>query len=213
MAKLFFYYAAMNAGKSTLMLQSSHNYLERGMQVLRFLPQLIASETQGSVCSRIGLAHDAIAFSPSFCFVTYLGENLRDQNVSCILIDEAQFLTRQQVWQLCHIVDFMDIPVLTYGLRTDFLGNLFEGSQALLALAEELIEIKTICFCGRKATMTVRVDADGRVATEGKQVEFGGNEKYVSLCRRHYQEAIRGDACVLHALKRVSLVKTSVKAS
>jgi thymidine kinase len=187
-AKLYFYYSTMNAGKSTALLQSSHNYRERGMHTLVYTAEL-DQRGGGKVHSRIGLSSEALHFAtPSDLLREIEGEHAR-RPVSCVLLDEAQFLTRRQVDQLAEVVDRLSIPVLCYGLRTDFRGELFEGSARLLAIADELSELKTICHCGRKATMVVRVGADGRPEREGEQVEIGGNERYVSLCRRHYFEA------------------------
>ena len=190
MAKLYFYYSAMNAGKSTVLLQSSYNYQERGMRTLLFMPALDTRAGYGRIQSRIGLASDAIAL--------HAGDNLLEQvraahaaqPVACVLVDEAQFLTRAQVEQLTDIADALHIPVLCYGLRTDFQAQLFPGSAALLALADTLIELKTICHCGRKATMNLRVAADGRAIHEGAQVEIGGNDRYLPMCRRHFKEAL-----------------------
>ena len=189
MSKLFFYYSAMNAGKTTTLLQSSYNYRERGMSTLLYIPAIDTRYGIGKLTSRIGLASEALTFDTTFDFF----EEAKHQkeiipNLACILIDEAQFLTKQQVWQLCRIVDTLRLPVLTYGLRTDFKGETFEGSHYLLALAEEIIEIKTICHCGRKATMNARINASGKRVTEGEQIEIGGNERYISLCRRHFSE-------------------------
>jgi thymidine kinase len=188
MAKLYFYYAAMNAGKSTVLLQSSHNYRERGMQTLLFTPSIDTRYQFGTISSRIGLSEEAFAFNSSddLHAITF---NLQQNNTrfACILIDEAQFLTREQVYQLTEITDKMAIPVLAYGLRTDFQGELFPGSQFLLAWADELIELKTICHCGRKAIMNMRIDSDGNAVVEGDQVFIGGNESYVSTCRLHYK--------------------------
>lgn len=188
MAKLYFYYSTMNAGKSTSLLQSSHNYRERGMRTLVYTAQL-DRRGGGKVHSRIGLSSDARHFAPGSNLYLEIETEHARQPVSCVLLDEAQFLTRGQVEELAMIVDALAIPVLCYGLRTDFRGELFEGSARLLALADELSELKTICHCGRKATMVVRVAADGAAEREGAQVEIGGNERYVSLCRRHYFEA------------------------
>jgi thymidine kinase len=187
-AKLYFYYSTMNAGKSTSLLQSSHNYRERGMHTLVYTAQL-DQRGGGKVHSRIGLASDARHFAPGTGLFPEIEAEHSQRHVSCVLLDEAQFLTRQQVDDLAMVVDRLSIPVLCYGLRTDFRGELFEGSARLLALADELIELKSICHCGRKATMVVRIGADGRAEREGAQVEIGGNERYVSLCRRHYFEA------------------------
>jgi len=187
-AKLFFYYSSMNAGKSTTLLQSAHNYRERGMRPLLFTPRLDTRATEGRVTSRIGLDAEAHAFTPA----DNLHAIVRDQAepIHCVLVDEAQFLSRAQVFQLGEIADALGVPVLTYGLRTDFQGNLFEGSQHLLAWADKLVEIKTICHCGSKATMVLRTDLDGIVLREGAQVEIGGNERYVSVCRKHFKEGM-----------------------
>jgi thymidine kinase len=187
-AKLYFYYSTMNAGKSTSLLQSSHNYRERGMRTLVYTAKL-DQRGGGKVHSRIGLSSDAQHFAPGSDLFQEIDSAHSRQSVSCVLLDEAQFLTREQVEQLAMVVDQLSIPVLCYGLRTDFRGELFAGSARLLALADELSELKTICHCGRKATMVVRVGADGRPEREGEQVEIGGNERYVSLCRRHYFDA------------------------
>ncbi|OJX12272.1 MAG: thymidine kinase [Caedibacter sp. 37-49] len=184
MAKLHFYYSAMNAGKTTTLLQSDYNYRERGLQTLLFTPDFDNRYEEGWIASRIGLKSPAITYSSEFNFFAFFKNKLK--GISCILIDEAHFLTKIQVKQLCLIVDQLDIPVLTYGLRTDFKGEPFEGSKYLLALAEHLIEIKTICHCGRKAIMNQRVDSEGNVLLEGDQVEIGGNERYISLCRKHF---------------------------
>ncbi len=191
MAKLYFYYSTMNAGKSTSLLQSSHNYRERGMRTLVYTAKL-DRRGGGRVHSRIGLASEALHFGPGSDLYQEIQVEHGEQPVSCVLLDEAQFLTREQVEQLANVVDRLSIPVLCYGLRTDFRGELFEGSARLLALADELTELKTICHCGRKATMVVRVGADGRAERAGEQVEIGGNERYVSLCRRHYFESTLG---------------------
>jgi len=187
-AKLYFYYSTMNAGKSTSLLQSSHNYRERGMHTLVYTAAL-DQRGGGRVHSRIGLSSDARHFAPGTDLFREIDAAHSRERVSCVLLDEAQFLTRQQVDDLAMVVDELSVPVLCYGLRTDFRGELFEGSGRLLALADELTELKTICHCGRKATMVVRVGADGRAERDGEQVEIGGNDRYVSLCRRHYFEA------------------------
>ena len=178
----------MNAGKSTTLLQSAHNYRERGMRPLLFTPRLDIRATEGRVTSRIGLDAEAHAFTPADDLHTIV----RDQSepIHCVLVDEAQFLSRAQVFQLGEIADALGVPVLAYGLRTDFQGNLFEGSQHLLAWADKLVEIKTICHCGSKATMVLRTDPDGTVLREGAQVEIGGNERYVSVCRKHFKEGM-----------------------
>lgn len=186
MAKLYFYFAAMNAGKSTVLLQSSYNYRERGMQTLLFTPAVDNRYQYGIVHSRIGLSEEALIFNVNddlYQKVVMLGHKY-----ACILVDEAQFLTREQVHQLTEITDQLSIPVLAYGLRTDFRGELFEGSQYLLAWADELVELKTICHCGRKATMILRLNAQGEVITEGDQVVIGGNDMYSSTCRKHFKK-------------------------
>lgn len=188
MAKLYFYYSTMNAGKSTSLLQSSHNYRERGMRTLVYTAQF-DQRGGGRVHSRIGLSSEARHFARGSDLYDEIAGEHSTEPVSCVLLDEAQFLLPAQVDQLAAIVDRHSIPVLCYGLRTDFRGELFPGSARLLALADELSELKTICHCGRKATMCVRVGADGSVEREGEQVEIGGNERYLSLCRRHYFEA------------------------
>jgi len=186
MAKLYFYYSSMNAGKSTVLLQSSYNYREKGMQTLLFTPAIDTRFQQGLIHSRIGLSEKATIFFP----LDNLYQIVKDTHTpyACVLIDEAQFLTRAQVHQLTEISDQLGIPVLTYGLRTDFKGELFEGSQYLLAWADELIEIKTICHCGRKATMILRINEQGKVVSEGDQVLIGGNNRYVSTCRKHFKQ-------------------------
>ena len=187
MAKLYFYYSAMNAGKTTTLLQSSYNYRERGMDTLLYIPKIDTRYGQGKISSRIGLASEAIPFERDFDFYREI-KNQKEilPKLTCVLVDEAQFLSKAQVLQLCRVVDELRLPVLTYGLRTDFQGETFEGSHALLALAEELSEIKTICHCGRKATMNARIDENGNRIKEGEQVDIGGNEKYIALCRRHF---------------------------
>jgi thymidine kinase len=191
MAKLYFYYSAMNAGKSTVLLQSSYNYQERGMRTAIFAPAVDQRAGLGRVASRIGLSAPAHVFTPTDDLQMRLRHEPSEKPLACVLIDEAQFLTRRQVEQLGRVVDDDHIPVLCYGLRTDFQGNLFEGSAALLALADNLIELKTICHCGRKATMNLRVAPDGHALREGAQVEIGGNERYVSVCRRHFFGALQ----------------------
>lgn len=184
MSKLYFYYSAMNAGKSTVLLQSAHNYRERGMEVVILTSQLDTRYGTGYVSSRIGLKQEAELYDKDFDILSFMKEKAKQQVISCLLVDEAQFLTTQQVLQLARVVDLLRIPVLAYGLRTDFQGKMFPGSECLLAWAEELIEIKTICRCGRKATMNGRFDASGQIVAHGDQVEIGGNERYESLCRR-----------------------------
>jgi len=190
MAKMYFYYSTMNAGKSTILLQSSYNYRERGMHTLVFAPEIDDRFGVGRVSSRIGLASEAIPFSDSenlFRRVQKENEKLR---VDCVLVDEAQFLSKPQVRQLTDVCDELDIPVLAYGLRTDFQGNLFEGSQHLMAWADNLTEIKTICHCGRKATMVLRIDSHGRPVRDGEQIQIGGNERYVTVCRKHFKQGL-----------------------
>jgi thymidine kinase len=186
MAKLYFYYSAMNAGKSTILLQSDYNYNERGMTTLRFTPKLDDRYGAGNITSRIGLQNDAELFEKNTDLFTNVKKKTQDQTVDCILIDEAQFLTKAQVKQLTQICDCLSIPVLTYGLRSDFMAEPFEGSQYLLALADNLIEIKTICHCGRKAIMNARIDENGKQVTKGAQVHIGHG--YISTCRRHFNE-------------------------
>ena len=190
MAKVYFYYAAMNAGKSTVLLQSSYNYRERGMRTLLFTPSVDTRYGTGRIESRIGLRSSAIPLGQSENLLHRVRTEHETQPVACVLIDEAHFLTGEQVWQLTDIADALGIPVLCYGLRTDFQGKLFAGSAALLALGDELIELKTICHCGRKATMNLRLDRDGRAVREGAQVEIGGNDRYVAMCRRHFKAAL-----------------------
>jgi thymidine kinase len=190
MAKLYFYYSAMNAGKSTLLLQSSYNYRERGMRTMIFTPAIDTRAGTGRVKSRIGVEAEAIAFQTGDDLLERIRTSHTSAVVSCVLVDEAQFLSEQQVHQLTDVADLLDIPVLCYGLRTDFQGNLFPGSRALLAWSDDLSEIKTICHCGRKATMVLRVDSNGNAVREGAQVEIGGNDRYVSVCRRHFKAAL-----------------------
>lgn len=194
MAKLYFYYSAMNAGKTTTLLQSAHNYRERGMRVAILTPRLDHRAGAGRVASRIGLSADATAFDRDDDLLACVHAQVDgDGSLHCVLVDEAQFLTRAQVWQLSEVVDALRIPVLCYGLRTDFRGELFEGSQHLLAFADELSEIKTICHTGKKATMTVRVDDHGYALQDGPQVEIGGNERYVSVSRAEFKRIVRGE--------------------
>ena len=190
MAKLYFSYSAMNAGKTTILLQASHNYNERGMNTLLLTAQLDHRAGEGVIASRIGLSQDAFTFSQTTALYQLIEEQHQEKALSCILVDEAQFLTEEQVWQLAKVADRLNIPVMCYGLRTDFQGELFPGSARLLALADNLREIRTICHCGKKATMVVRQTAEGHIVKEGEQIEIGGNDKYVSLCRVHWAEAI-----------------------
>jgi thymidine kinase len=191
MSKLDFYYAAMNAGKSTVLLQSSYNYQERGMRTMLFAPVVDQRAGIGRVASRIGLSSEANPFTlTDDLYKNVLTEHTEEGALACVLVDEAQFLSRKQVEQLCRVADELKIPVLCYGLRTDFQAQLFPGSAALLALADDLIELKTICHCGRKATMNLRIGPDGKGLKEGEQIEIGGNDRYVAMCREHYYEAI-----------------------
>ena len=191
MAKLYFYYSTMNAGKSTALLQAGHNYEERGMRTLLYTAQL-DSRDEGKIHSRIGIAREARHFHPELDLRKEILSELNVGPLACVLVDEAQFLTPAQVRQLGSVVDDMNVPVLCYGLRPDFRGELFPGSAQLLAWADNLVEIKTICHCGRKAIMVVRVKADGTAEREGAQIEIGGNERYVPLCRRHFSQALAG---------------------
>ena len=197
MAKLYFYFSAMNAGKTTTLLQSAHNYRERGMRVAILTPRLDHRDGSGTVASRIGLQAEGIAFEREDDLQRRVEADIAAHGpLHCVLVDEAQFLTRAQVWQLSEVVDALRIPVLCYGLRTDFRGELFEGSQYLLAWADELSEIKTICHSGKKATMTVRVNESGHAVQDGPQVEIGGNERYVSVSREEFKKVMRGEAAI-----------------
>ncbi|MFL2784979.1 MAG: thymidine kinase [Paracoccaceae bacterium] len=189
MAKLYFQYSTMNAGKSTLLLQASHNYRERGMQTYLLTAQFDNRAGEGQIGSRIGINQDADTFAPGQNLYDGIEAHLSKSACACVFIDEAQFLEEAQVWQLARAVDDLNVPVMCYGLRVDFQGKLFPGSAALLALADEMREIRTICHCGKKATMVVRQNERGEAMTEGEQVQIGGNETYVSLCRRHWREA------------------------
>ncbi|SDJ15241.1 thymidine kinase [Lutimaribacter saemankumensis] len=190
MAKLYFHYSTMNAGKSTVLLQAAHNYRERGMDTYLLTAQLDTREGQGRIASRIGIGSDADTFAPGEDLFEKIAQRLQVSPVACVFIDEAQFLEEAQVWQLARAVDDLGVPVMAYGLRVDFRGQLFPGSATLLALADEMREVRTICHCGKKATMVVRKDASGRALRDGAQVQIGGNETYVSLCRRHWREAV-----------------------
>jgi len=189
MAKLYFYYSTMNAGKSTTLLQSSFNYKERGMKTLLLTAAIDDRFGVGKIASRIGLEADAFLFSDDTDVLNLIQKEQQQRGVDCVMVDESQFLTRDQVFQLSEVADKLGVPVLCYGLRTDFQGNLFEGSQHLLAWADELKELKTICHCGRKATMVIRVDESGEPIRQGAQKEIGGNDKYVALCRQHFKKA------------------------
>ncbi|MCM8731868.1 thymidine kinase [Hephaestia sp. GCM10023244] len=190
MAKLYFYYASMNAGKSTTLLQADFNYRERGMATMLFTAAVHDRGGAGVIDSRIGLSTPATPFAPDTDIAGLVADRHAHERIACVLIDEAQFLTAAQVAQLAHIADVMGIPVLAYGLRTDFQGELFEGAARLLAIADALIELKSVCACGRKATMNLRVDAEGRAVRQGAQTEIGGNDRYVAMCRRHFTEAL-----------------------
>jgi len=188
MAKMYFYYSSMNAGKSTALLQSSYNYKERGMNTLVMAPKLDDRYGAGKVTSRIGLESEAIMFEPEQDLLDIVKSRLEESPLHCVLIDEAQFLTKEQVFQLGDVSDELNIPVLAYGLRTDFQGEPFEGSKYLLAWSDTLKELKAICHCGSKATMVVRMDERGEAIREGSQIEIGGNDRYVSMCRKHFKE-------------------------
>ncbi|MBT8458987.1 MAG: thymidine kinase [Boseongicola sp.] len=190
MAKLYFNYSTMNAGKSTLLLQASYNYRERGMQTYLLTAQIDGRAGDSLIGSRIGISAKADTYNPTSDLFEMLRKRQKNGPVACVFIDEAQFLTKEQVWQLARAVDDLKLPVMCYGLRVDFRGELFPGSAALLALADEMREARTICFCGKKATMVVRQDEDGNALADGDQVQIGGNETYVSLCRKHWREAI-----------------------
>ena len=188
MAKLYFYYSSMNAGKSTALLQSSYNYRERGMNTVVMAPLVDDRYGAGKVTSRIGLESEAITFRPDDNLLEIIGDLAAKEPLHCVLIDEAQFLTKEQVFELGDITDKLNIPVLAYGLRTDFQGEPFEGSKYLLAWSDNLKELKAICHCGTKATMVIRMDQSGKAVREGSQVEIGGNDRYVSMCRKHFKE-------------------------
>ncbi len=192
MAKLYFYYASMNAGKSTTLLQADFNYRERGMETMLFTAAVHDRGGAGVIDSRIGLSARATPFTGETDIAALVAGRHAHSRVACVLIDEAQFLSTAQVAQLAHIADVLGIPVLAYGLRTDFRGDLFEGSARLLAIADALVELKSVCTCGRKATMNLRVDAEGNAVQEGAQTEIGGNDRYVALCRKHFAEALAG---------------------
>ena len=193
MAKLYFSYSTMNAGKSTVLLQASHNYGERGMKTMLFTAELDNRSKVGNISSRIGLSEKASTFNNDDNLFSSVEERLSTDKISCVFVDEAQFLTDKQVWELSDVVEILNIPVMCFGLRTDFQGKLFEGSSTLLAIADELKEIKTICHCGKKANMVVRVDSNGKVLKEGAQIEIGGNEKYISLCRKHWKNEMENN--------------------
>ena len=188
MAKLYFNYSSMNAGKSTMLLQANHNYLERGLMPVIYTSHLENRFSENEIVSRIGLKHKSNIFTTKTDIYKDISKLSDKVSVDCLLIDEAQFLTKDQVKQLGIIVDKLDIPVMTFGIRTDFQGNLFEGSKYLLAWADDLKEIKTICHCGRKATMVLKINSSGKIILEGTQIDIGGQEKYVSVCRKHFFE-------------------------
>ncbi|OYY91922.1 MAG: thymidine kinase [Sphingomonas sp. 28-66-16] len=190
MAKLYFYYASMNAGKSTNLLQADFNYRERGMRTILFTAAIDTRAATGAIASRIGLEKQAIAFDAETDLAAIVSADHAAAPIACVLVDEAQFLSEAQVGQLAHLADVVGIPVLAYGLRTDFRGKLFPGSAALLALADNLVELKSVCECGRKATMNLRVDGAGRAVAEGAQTEIGGDDRYVALCRKHFIERL-----------------------
>ncbi|TPH07545.1 thymidine kinase [Haemophilus haemolyticus] len=188
MAKLYFYYSTMNAGKSTTLLQSSYNYRERDMNTLVYTAAIDDRFGVGKVTSRIGISQDAFLFCSETNLFDEINKYLKKEKVHCVLVDEAQFLSKQQVYQLSDVVDKLKIPVLCYGLRTDFQAELFEGSKYLLAWADQLEELKTICYCGRKANFVLRLNDQGEVIKEGAQIQIGGNDSYLSVCRLHYKE-------------------------
>ncbi|MEM7398962.1 MAG: thymidine kinase [Pseudomonadota bacterium] len=196
MAKLFFYYSSMNAGKSTALLQANYNYRERGMRTLVLTAHIDDRYGEGKVTSRIGLETSAVTFRGEEDLLQSISARHAKAALDCVLIDEAQFLTKAQVFQLGEVVDQLGVPVMTYGIRTDFQGEPFEGSKYLLAWADTLTELKAICFCGRKATMVLRLDADGNAVSQGSQVEIGGNDRYISMCRRHFKENYFRDTLV-----------------
>ena len=192
MAKLYFYYSSMNAGKSTTLLQADFNYRERGMDTMLWTAAIDNRYDTGAISSRIGLRADAHMFAPKTDRWADVNAEAAQRSLACVLVDEAQFLSRDQVLQLARLADEANIPVVAYGLRTDFQAELFPGSAALLGIADTLVEIKAVCECGRKATMNLRVDANGDAVKEGAQTEIGGNDRYVALCRRHFMEKVRG---------------------
>ncbi len=190
MAKLYFHYSTMNAGKSTVLLQASYNYRENNMQTYLLTARIDDRAGRGRIASRIGIGAEADMFLPGDDLFERITQRMSNGPIAAIFVDEAQFLTRDQVWQLARVVDDLNVPVLAYGLRVDFQGNLFPGSATLLALADEMREVRTICHCGKKATMVIRQDEQGNTLTVGDQVQIGGNETYVSLCRRHWRAAM-----------------------
>ncbi len=193
MAKLHFHYSTMNAGKSTLLLQAAYNYKEMGMETLLLTADFDDRTENGKITSRIGISEQAELYSQSSDLLSLIEKKTKEKALACVLVDEAQWLSPSQVWQLAQVVDDLRIPVICYGLRVDFMGELFPGSAKLLAIADEMREVRTICHCGSKATMVVRKDSDGKVQTSGDQVQVGGNEMYFSLCRLHWRQAVKGD--------------------
>lgn len=190
MAKLYFHYSTMNAGKSTLLLQASYNYIERGMQTYLLTANFDNRSGAGRIGSRIGIEAAADTYTQADDLYAKISARLATGPCACVLVDEAQWMTRPQVWQLARAVDDLGVPVMAYGLRVDFRGELFPGSAALLALADEMREVRTICHCGRKATMVIRVDENGDAVADGDQIEVGGNDRYISLCRKHFRDAV-----------------------
>ena len=190
MAKLYFYYAAMNAGKSTTLLQADFNYRERGMETMLWTAAFDDRSGSATIGSRIALSAPANTYDEQVDLFDAVAAELKKRPVNCVLVDEAQFLSQPQVLQLCEVADQLKIPVLCYGLRTDFQAKLFPGSAALLALADTLVELKAVCECGRKATMNLRVDSEGHAVVRGQQTEIGGNDRYIALCRKHFFERL-----------------------
>ena len=193
MAKLHFHYSTMNAGKSTLLLQAAYNYKEMGMETLLLTADFDDRTENGKITSRIGISEQAELYSQGSDLLSLIEKKTKEKTLACVLVDEAQWLSPSQVWQLAQVVDDLRIPVICYGLRVDFMGELFPGSAKLLAIADEMREVRTICHCGSKATMVVRKDSDGKVQTSGDQVQVGGNEMYFSLCRLHWRQAVKGE--------------------
>lgn len=190
MAKLHFHYSTMNAGKSTLLLQAAHNYKEMGMDTVLLTADFDNRAGQGKIASRIGISESAELYNQRSNLYNLILKKIEKRKLACVLVDEAQWLSPDQVWQLADVVDDLSIPVICYGLRVDFLGELFPGSAKLLAIADEMREVRTICHCGKKATMVIRKSSDGKVQTTGDQIQVGGNEMYYSLCRQHWKEAV-----------------------
>ncbi len=190
MAKLYFHYSTMNAGKSTLLLQAAHNYQEMGMETYLLTANFDDRAGEGQIGSRIGIARSADTYGNTTDLYAMIAARLDKGPVACVMVDEAQWLSKTQVWQLARAVDDLSVPVMCYGLRVDFRGELFPGSATLLALADEMREVRTICHCGKKATMVIRKGPDGKALTDGDQVQVGGNETYLSLCRKHWREAV-----------------------